>query len=178
MIFIPRFPILAALFSSFALPIFLAILSHTPLKISGLGKRFIFASLLSIGLWSGLSLISISQSLQSVGTSQLVADLLAGILILATASLCVFTFWTLIAWGFTLSMLMRLTDIQQPLTFEEWVAAYTGGQTLNTFTLDRLSVLFRFGWAKQKNDRVFIVRDRGIPIVRLTRWLRFMFGLE
>ncbi|CCQ50016.1 hypothetical protein [Crocosphaera watsonii] len=95
-----------------------------------------------------------------------------------TGILCNFTLWTLVAWGFTLSMLIALSRENQPVTLEDWIRAYTNGQTLETFTLDRLGVLFRFGLATYDNDRVIITAKVGFLVAQMTRLLRLFFGLK
>ena len=60
-------------------------------------------------------------------------DAATGLLLLMTATLAVFTLWTLIAWGFTLSMLLALARGGRRLSVEEWAEEYMNGKSLSAF---------------------------------------------
>jgi hypothetical protein len=165
--FFPAWPILTALFAALAVPVVLALLSHGPWKIVAPGRRFLVAVSLAAGAWPGCLLFSEPRP----------ADLLAGVLILASAVLAEFTLWTLIAWGFTASLLMTLARENRSLATDEWIAAYTAGQTIDAFSLDRLGVLFRFGLAVRQPDRIVLTRG-GRPAARFVRILRLVLGLS
>ena len=104
-------------------------------------------------------------------------DVLAGALLLFTALLAGFTLWTLVAWGFTLSMLLTLARSDRPLSLEEWIIRYTNGKPLTAFARDRLGVLFRLGLATSREGRVVMTPHRGRFVARIAGLLRFTLGL-
>jgi hypothetical protein len=105
-------------------------------------------------------------------------ELVSGALLLATATLVGFTLWTLIAWGFTLSMLLALDRTSRPLSVEEWVLAYTRGRPVDAFAQDRLGVLFGLGLAEVLGGEVVMTKRRGRFIAGLGGSLRRLFGLS
>jgi hypothetical protein len=166
---LPSPAILAGIIAAVLLPVVVALLSHGPWKIAAPGRRFHLAvALLTAGwvlfhLWDG---------------SYNAADLCASLLIWLTAVLVEFSFWSLLAWGFTISLLLALARAGRPLTFDEWVARYTGGGTSATFAHDRLSLLFRFGFANREGDQVRLTPGWGPPLAWLVGILRWIFGVE
>jgi hypothetical protein len=167
--FIPSAPILTSLVAALALPLVLAALSHGPWKVAAAGRRFLVAATLTAAGW-GVSLLPAER-----GTA---ADVVAGAFILLAAGLAEFTLWTLIAWGFTTSLLRTLARENRPVSLEEWVAAYTGGRAADAFAQDRLGILFRFGMAFRENGRVLMTPRRGLRTARLAWALRRVFGLN
>ena len=103
-------------------------------------------------------------------------DLLSGMLLLATATLAGFTLWTLVAWGFTVSMLLALDRAGRPLG-RGWGLAYTRGKPLEAFTRDRLGVLFTLGLAEIRGADVAMTPVRGRAFARFAVALRVLFGL-
>jgi hypothetical protein len=165
--FTPSPAIFSALLSSASLPAFLLLLSHGPWKIAAPGHRFICATFLSLCCWGCLLILT--------GWSGL-TDLVAGFLILATTILAGFTLWTLLAWGFTLSMLLALQAAGGRVSLTEWIARYTGGQTIDRFALDRLGVLFRARFAVLRG-KIVTVTAHGRLVARVSFLLRSLFGL-
>ena len=166
--FVPTLPVGLSLSACGLLPAVLLGLSHGPLKVAAPGRRFIVAVALTWIAWLATSIVVEPDWV----------DLIAGGLLLATASLAAFTLWTLIAWGFTLSMLLALAAQGRPLTEEEWALAYTRGQPLEAFARDRIGVLLLLGLAKVRGDDVVMVPRRGWLFARLTGLLRKLFGLS
>jgi hypothetical protein len=119
-------------------------------------------------LWVGLMFVSTSPGL---------VDLISGGLLLATALLAGFTLWTLVAWGFTISILLALNRANSPLTLDEWVLRYTGGKPVEAFARDRLGVLFRLGLAEAQGDQIVMTPSRGRRMARVVGLLRQVFGL-
>jgi len=105
-------------------------------------------------------------------------ELLSGALLLATATLAGFTLWTLIAWGFTLSLLQALDRGVRSLTVEEWALVYTRGRPFDVFARDRLGVLFMLGLAEPRGGNIVMTANRGWFLARLTGWFRRLFGLS
>jgi hypothetical protein len=104
-------------------------------------------------------------------------DLVAGGLLLATATLVGFTLWTLVAWGFTVSLLLALARADRPVTADEWALAYTRGKPLGAFARDRLGVLFKLGLAELRDGEVVMTPRRGRAFAKSAAALRKLFGL-
>ncbi len=142
-------------------------LSHGPLRIAAPGNRFIFAVAITWLLWIA-AIIAIAPGW---------VDWLTGALLLATATLAGFTLWTLVAWGFTVSMLVALCRSERRLSEEEWALAYTGGKPLAAFTRDRLGVLLKLRLAEVQGDQVVMSPRRGLLFAKATTFLRNLFGV-
>jgi hypothetical protein len=166
--FVPSVPVALALGSCALLPLALLVLSHWPLKVTALGRRFALAALAMWTAWIAGMIACVPD----------VVDAVTGCLLLATATLAGFTLWTLIAWGFTLSMLLTLHRAGQPLKTDEWVAAYTRGKRLDAFALDRLGVLFKLGLAEMRDGKVVMTPGRGLLFARVAVLLRKLFGIR
>ena len=136
--FAPSLTIALSLTACGLLPVYVLILSHGPWKVSAPGRRFIVAAGATVVTWAGLMAVPAEPALP---------DVVAGGLLLITALLAGFTVWTLVAWGFTLSMLLTLARAGRPLALDEWVTGYTGGKPIDAFSRDRLGVLLRLGLA-------------------------------
>lgn len=146
----------------------LVALSHGPWKIRAPGRRFVAAALLTAGGFAVLAAF--------VGSGSI--DVLAGALIVATVLIAGFTAWTLVAWGFTLSMLLALARAGGGLTLDALIAAYTGGLPIETFSGDRLSVLFRLKFAEGDADGRVRATPRGRRLARFASFLRRAFGIS
>lgn len=166
--FVPSLAVALSLLAAGLLPLYLLALSHGPLKVAAPGRRFIAAAGLAAASWVGLMFVP---------TRPDPAELAAGAMLFAAAAIAGFTLWTLVAWGFTLTMLLTLARADRPLTLEEWVAGYTGGKPLAAFSHDRLGLLFRLGLAEGRDGRVVVSPGRGRPAARVVGLLRRVFGL-
>lgn len=166
--FIPSPPVALALLAVGLMPVYLIALSHGPWTVAAPGRRFLVAAGTAWLTW--VMLVIASRAADVVGV-------VAGGLLLATATLAGFTLWTLVAWGFTLTMLLMLARAGRPLTEAEWILAYTRGKPLSVFARDRLGVLFKLGLAESRGDRVVMTPRRGRLFARATGLLRGLFGL-
>ena len=118
MIIIPEPATALALLVGFGLVVLVCLMSHGALRITSPAKRFISAAAVSLVLWiSGVVLMYM------LGIEVVWNDLVAGALIMFTAILSWFTLWTLVAWGFSLSLLMALTRAVAPMTMSSWIRA-------------------------------------------------------
>jgi hypothetical protein len=165
--FLPSPPVAVSLAACGCLPVLLLVLSHGPAKVPAPGKRFVLAAGLTWGAWVAAALALEPDAV----------ELLTGTLLLATATLAGFTLWTLVAWGFTLTMLLTLNRAGKPLTVDEWALAYTGGKPLEAFARDRLGVLLRLGLAEVRGSEVAMTPRRGRAFARIVAGLRRLFGL-
>jgi len=165
---IPSVPVAISLAACFALPLVVVGLSHGPWRILAPGRRFAIAALL---IW-----IAWMAALAPIGPGWV--DLVTGALLLATATLAGFTLWTLIAWGFTLSMLLALERARRPLATEEWIRAYTRGWPLEALARDRLGLLVRLGVAEIEANQQLVLVRRGRWLARVALSCRRVFGLS
>jgi hypothetical protein len=165
--FIPTLPVALSLAACVLLPIALLVLSHGPLKVTAPGKRFVLAAVVAWVAWVA-AMVAIRPDW---------VELVTGVLLLATATLAGFTLWTLVAWGFTVSMLLALARAGRPLTADEWALAYTRGKPLEAFARDRLGVLFKLGLAEVQEGQVVMTPRRGRAFAKGAMVLRKLFGL-
>jgi hypothetical protein len=165
--FTPTLPVALSLGAVALLPALLLAVSHGPLKVAAPGRRFALAAGLTWVAWAGFM----------AGGAPDAVELVTGALLLAAATLAGFTLWTLVAWGFTLSMLLALRRAGRPLTADEWALAYTRGRPLDAFARDRLGVLLKLGLAELRGGEVVMTAGRGRALARVTTLLRKLFGL-
>jgi hypothetical protein len=165
---IPSAPVALSLAACAALPVVLVGLSHGPWKILAPGRRFVISSIL---IWTAWPMV-----MWTTGPSWV--DLFTGALLLATATLAGFTLWSLIAWGFTLSMLLALERARSPLAMEEWMRVYTRGRPLDALARDRVGLLLRLGLAEVENNERLVLGRRGRWIARVALGCRRVFGLS
>lgn len=169
MTILPPLAILAALVAALVLPLVLLGLSHGPWRVAPLGRRFHVAALLVLAGW-GTTMLLHWATLSAV-------DLFAAFCLLAGALLAEFTLWTLVCWGFSITLLLELVRADRPLDRDAWIAAYTGGGTIEQFTHDRLGVLLHHGMARV-DDGLLSPTPRGLVTARLDGLLRLWFGLR
>jgi hypothetical protein len=167
--FVPSGSIAASIITALMLPPVLATLSHGPWKIAAPGRRFAIAAALCVTGW-GISLALLDEVA--------LADATAGALILLAAVLAEFTLWTLVAWGFTVSLLAAVARADRELTLDEWAVEYAGGRPIQALARDRLGVLVRFGLATWTNGRAVATKGAGVRTARLVGCLRTLFGLS
>jgi len=103
-------------------------------------------------------------------------DVLSGVLLLLTAILLYYVFWSLLAWGFTLTLLTALAGAGRPLTQEQWISAYMQGGSLSAFAHNRLRVLLGFGMVVSAGGDIVVTRT-GAATTRLVRFIRLATGL-
>ncbi|VTT97521.1 Uncharacterized protein OS=Crocosphaera watsonii WH 8501 GN=CwatDRAFT_1333 PE=4 SV=1 [Gemmataceae bacterium] len=166
--FVPSAAVAAALAACGLVPAFLIALSHGVLKVVAPGRRFVLAAALAWVAW--LATVPV--------TAPDAVDLVTSVLLLATATLAGFTLWTLVAWGFTVSMLLALDRAAAPLTVDEWALAYTRGKPIDAFARDRLGVLFKLKLAETRGDVVVMTPVRGRLFALAAGTLRTLFGLS
>jgi len=165
--FVPTPAVALALEACVLLPAILLLLSHGPLRVHGPGRRFVLAA--------GLTWVAWLAALTAVHPGAV--EVVTGALLLATATLAGFTLWTLVAWGFTLSMLLALHRAGRPLSVDEWALAYTRGKPLDAFARDRLGVLLMLKLAEVRGDEIAMTPGRGRLFAVNARLLRKLFGL-
>jgi hypothetical protein len=160
-------PIGCALLASVSLPAFVLFFSHGPWRIGGPMLRFIVAS--------GGAVLVMMAGLSAGATGDWV-ELMAALILFLGSLLAGFTCWTLVAWGFTLTMLRVLDEQRSFGSIAEWCSACTGGEGIEAFAADRCQLLVRVRLARQDRTELTVAPLGRLvaPLVRLTR--RF-FGL-
>ena len=86
--------------------------------------------------------------------------LLSSLLIILSSIFILFTFWSILVWGFTTSMLVSLNKKKgYKITKEKWIRVYCNNQNLNTFTKDRIQLLYLINVIKKQNKNVTITAN-------------------
>jgi hypothetical protein len=172
--FEPPPAVYTAMIAGLSIIVFLILLSHGPFKFGGLGRRFRVAVFLSLALWVALLwLTGALVPLDSAG----VMDLAAGAFVVATAIIAGFTAWSLLAWGFMLSILLSLAHQDGVVGLEDWMSDYGGGRGLDSLLSGRLELLFRLGMVVRDGDRILLT-PRGAFTGRVARFYNFFFALR
>jgi hypothetical protein len=105
-----------------------------------------------------------------------IGDVLVGALLLLTAILLCHVFWSLLAWGFSVTLLTALARAAQPLTLEQWISAYMQGSDLSDFAHNRLRLLIGSGMVVPSGDQLSVT-PLGMITARLVRLIRFATGI-
>ncbi|WP_038974957.1 hypothetical protein, partial [Bradyrhizobium genomosp. III] len=103
-------------------------------------------------------------------------DVLGGLFLLATAMMFFYILFSLLAWGFTLTLLTALVKAGRPLTWEQWAVAYMQGGDLGTFTHNRLKLLVGAGMLTIADGRL-APTAKGVAVARLVKLVRLSTGL-
>lgn len=156
-----------AILLSALLPLLLLFYARIP-NIRGAGSRFRIGCVTVVALF-----IMTCFALPGERHSD---DVLGGLFLLATAIMLFYVLWSLLAWGFTLTLLTSLAQASQPLTSDEWAAAYMQGGDLSTFAHNRLKLLLGSGMVASSDGKI-IVTSAGIAMTRLVKFVRFLTGL-
>jgi hypothetical protein len=165
---VPSVPVALSIAVCSVSPVVLFALSHGPWRIAAPGRRFVIAIILTWTAWLA--------AMTAVGPGWV--DFVTGGLLLATATLAGFTLWTLIAWGFTLSMLLVLERAGGPITIEEWIRSYTRGRPLDALARDRVGLLLRLGLVSMRDKGLLVSAPRGDLFARVALGCRRVFGLS
>jgi hypothetical protein len=152
---------------SVALPLLLLGYAQLP-SIRGAGRRFRIGCVTATGIFTVACI--------ALPGERNFDDVLGGILLLATAMLLIYLIWSLLAWGFTLTLLTALAKAGTPLTEEEWAAAYMQGGDLGTFAHNRLKLLLGSRMVALSDGKV-AATTKGMAVVRLVRLVRLATGL-
>lgn len=95
-------------------------------------------------------------------------------LLYATAIMIVYSAWSLIGYGFTVSILMGAHLAGRSLKTDELMASLAGGRGLGGFALDRISVLLRMHLLLSEGDQF---RIAGTKAFRFARTVKFAMGI-
>jgi hypothetical protein len=136
------------------------------------GRRLVNAEAVSLGVW----LLGMAVWHDTMAATW--EDWLAAVLILFGGVLATFTLWSLLAWGFTSSLLLTLSRADSPLTLDDWIVRYTRGGDSAVFTRNRLGVLLRLGLARETPDGVKPMPGWAAMAGASALCLRALFGLR
>ncbi|UWU80294.1 hypothetical protein N2603_18045 [Bradyrhizobium huanghuaihaiense] len=103
-------------------------------------------------------------------------DVVSGLLLLATAMMLCYVLFSLLAWGFTLTLLTALARAGSPLTLEQWAAAYMRGGDLGTFAHNRLKLLIGSGMVMMADGKL-APTAKGLAVAHFVKFVRFSTGL-
>ena len=105
------------------------------------------------------------------------ADVFSGVLFLITAMLFWNVAWSLLAFGFTLTLLTALAQAGRPLPRSEWVRVYMQGSDLEKFARNRLQLLLGTGMARTDRQNI-VATPFGAVAAAMIRSTRFLFGIR
>lgn len=105
-----------------------------------------------------------------------VGDVIGGLLLLGTAMMFCYILFSLLAWGFTLTLLTALVQAERPLTLEQWAEAYMQGGDLGMFTHNRLKLLVGARMVITADGRL-TPTAKGVAVARLVKLVRLSTGL-
>ncbi len=164
-------PLLAIAFVAAFVPFgLLLLIARTAAPIPP-GRRFVLATATAWGIWLlGAAWLASSGPLPW-------QDLLASVFVLFGTSIAGFILWSLLAWGFTASLLLSLARAGEPVTLERLVADYTGGGTLRSFLENRLGVLLRLNLVRRDGDLIVVLGPPARAFAGLASGLRRWFGV-
>ena len=100
-----------------------------------------------------------------------IKTLLGSILFLSSSVIILFTFWTILIWGFTISLLESLTKLKVS-NKEKWIKKYTGKSNLNVFTKDRMRLLFIIDAIKITKKNEIVITKKGIILSFVNKFIK------
>lgn len=105
-----------------------------------------------------------------------VGDVLGGLFLLVTAMMFCYILFSLLAWGFTLTLLTSLAQAGRPLDLEQWATAYTQGGDIGTFAHNRLKLLTGAGMLTTTDGKL-TPTAKGLAVANLVKLVRLATGL-
>ena len=172
---VPAPAIAAAIAAIVMVPFLLILLQWGPAAVRRPGRRFLAASALAAAGWvASLAMLSWHW-----------VEALAGLLLCISALYVGFMVWSVLAWGFTLHLLLGLAKADKPLAQSDWVAGYLGPQGADRLGRDRLAMLGARGFVTPEvpapaegGPRVRLNRSRAWPMLSGTRLVAWFFGVR
>ncbi len=164
--------ILAAMLAAAAIPLLLVVLGYLNAPLRHPWARYKASVALAGGGWALAGV-----ALTRLGFAVPVFDWIAGFAIVTAAALAAFVVWSLLAWSFSLHMLLRLAQARAPLSVEDWAAQHAGRASFREIALDRLTILLRLALARRHGEAVELARGRGRLAAALIVLARRIFAL-
>ena len=154
------------------MPIILLVMPRFFRKID-LSMRFKLVAIFILLTWCLLGLV-----LKSKGYVFSYWDICSGALLIISVLIFLFMIWSVLCWGYTISMLLCLSQPKSVTNLHDWEKLYTNTDSLLTLTRNRSQVLVWLGLAKIDKDIVqltsfgklfssmvnAIIRITGIPL--------------
>jgi len=138
------------------------------------GERFKLFSLLILAFWCSFCLI---YSGSNKGDIDWVWIWIAGDLYILSAILVGFMFWSVLCWGFTLSMLLCLEKRKNVESLQSWQVEYAGAIGIRGLSLDRASILISFGFSSIEGNYL-VLSKRGRSWGRIIQIMSRFFGIK
>jgi hypothetical protein len=101
----------------------------------------------------------------------------AGLLYL-TAIMIAFSAWSLVGYGFTVSILMEACLTGRSLTTAQLLASFAGGRGLTGFVFDRAGVLLRMGLMLREGDRFRIAGSKALQFARVVKFAMDIYSIH
>jgi hypothetical protein len=105
-------------------------------------------------------------------------DYIAGAAIMLSATVLAFIAWSLVAWGFTLSMLLALAKQKRVGGLDDWIRHYTGGADFRRLAADRAAVLLGTRLAVTVEENVTRLTSLGRVAARFVAIGQWTFGIR
>ena len=138
-------------------------------SIRGAGVRFVAGCVAVAAIFLALAFVIPGQREP--------ADVFSGFLFLVAGMLFWNVIWSLLAFGFTVTLLTALVQAGKPLTRSEWVLAYMQGSDLRKFAWNRLQLLLGAGMARTERQNI-VATPFGVVTATMVRSARFLFGIR
>src|SRR5262249_35159986 len=169
----PPWAILAAIVCGCLMPVFLILLGRMSLALRRPGLRY------RVSILAAWFLFLASLIVHALAQGPIaVVDGLAGAAIMVAATITAFVAWRLIAWGFTLNMLLALANANRFAALDDWVVRYTGGGDIRRLTHDRASVLLNARLAVKLGEDGFRLTGLGRIAANAVAVGHWMFGIR
>lgn len=152
------------------LPVF-ALMRRAP-SLQDSGRRLCASVLLMTAVSAAVLLVGHRAGLSIRGV-----DITAGAAIILSAAICAFLVISLLAWGFTISIARDLGAADNPVSLDEWKAAFANGLGFDAFARDRLALLVAMGVASANGGKLTLT-GRGSLISRLARVGMIYFAVD
>jgi hypothetical protein len=166
--FLPPLPIWTALIAAGLMPLLLAVFSRGKFSALPPGKRFWLTLATSFVFWLSIIIFGLTD-IDSNSVKDIVFDLLAGMAIVLTSGLVLYSVWSLACFGFTTTMLTSIDDSSSPLTAEQWANLYGDGHGMQAFTNDRIRVLLAMKLVRENQGRLFLSGSAAMQFSRLVK---------
>ncbi len=136
------------------------------------GRRFKVTSIFILIVWTMICLILLNERGSTWAWSWL-----AGCLFISTSFLLSFMLWSVLCWGYTLSMLLCLAENTTVASQGEWEQLYAGPEGIECLSLNRAKVLVRLRFANIIDNNL-ILTNCGRFFAYILYYVRSLFGIS
>ena len=152
-------------------PLLLILQSMINVKSSP-GGRFKIAAALLLVIWSMASVM-----LSVIYSEFTIWDWLAGVMLLLSVILFAFMLWSVLCWGYTLSMLLCLEKNSYVDDLRHWQRLYTQSDDIRRLTLNRMQLLVWMKCVSVKNSEMEVTAI-GYRVAYIIRRLQILIGMK